>query len=265
MNRDSSTSDVCKSPLAESPIARSKINRISHITENPEHYPISNNRAGKKMNTVPKEEAKTGTNSKNSTTPKFVETRESSQVMEKENQNNKSSNFPLRKSIGLNESMRKRNDSNAKNKVIPKVPKPSLKIKNKKPTLISSAYIWGSGKDGRCGNGKETGEKIPTLIDVDKFSHIVCGYHHTVAISITGQVMSWGRGAFGQLGHGNVSNYAVPSAIASLSKVQVSMVACGWQHTMALTVDGRVFSWVFGVVKLLGIWRRWPIGSWRWK
>lgn len=26
------------------------------------------------------------------------------------------------------------------------------------------AYVWGSGKDGRCGNGKESSEKMPSTI-----------------------------------------------------------------------------------------------------
>lgn len=37
-----------------------------------------------------------------------------------------------------------------------------------KPVFNNNAnyklYVWGSGKDGRCGNGKESGEKTPTLI-----------------------------------------------------------------------------------------------------
>ncbi len=58
--------------------------------------------------------------------------------------------------------------------------------------------------------------------------------------------MTWGRGAFGQLGNGSNRNEAVPTFVEVLSKTKVKMVACGWQHTMALTQKGEVFSWVGG-------------------
>lgn len=66
------------------------------------------------------------------------------------------------------------------------------------------AYVWGSGKDGRCGNGSEESEKTPTGIieQNEHYSSICCGYHHTAGLSVTGKVYTWGRGVFGQLGHG---------------------------------------------------------------
>lgn len=81
-------------------------------------------------------------------------------------------------------------------------------------------YVWGSGKDGRCGNGKETNEKVPALVGTShKFAMISSGYHHSAAVSSDGMVLSWGRGIFGQLGHGDTENYSLPTPIESLVRV----------------------------------------------
>ena len=64
--------------------------------------------------------------------------------------------------------------------------------------IKGKAFVWGSGKDGRCGNSSEHSEVIPSPIQGTlRFSHISCGYHHTAAVTSTGRLMTWGRGTFG--------------------------------------------------------------------
>ncbi|CDW87540.1 kinesin motor domain containing protein [Stylonychia lemnae] len=114
-------------------------------------------------------------------------------------------------------------------------------------------YVWGSGKDGRCGNGKESSEKLPNQINSQyKFSQLSCGYHHSAGVTSDGMILSWGRGIFGQLGHGDTENYSLPTPIETLVKIQIIQVACGWQHTMSLSSQGRVFSWGYGEDGQLG-------------
>lgn len=38
---------------------------------------------------------------------------------------------------------------------------PKVRIKNQSKNEDLKVYVWGSGKDGRCGNGKESSEKVP--------------------------------------------------------------------------------------------------------
>jgi hypothetical protein len=46
------------------------------------------------------------------------------------------------------------------------------------------AFLWGSGKDGRCGNGKDSSEKVPNAVTSQhKFMQLSCGYHHSAAVS----------------------------------------------------------------------------------
>jgi alpha-tubulin suppressor-like RCC1 family protein len=63
---------------------------------------------------------------------------------------------------------------------------------------------------------------------------------------------TWGRGVFGQLGHYNNESYNTPVKVNSLYQTPVIQVACGWQHTAALTSDGKMFTWGYGEDGQLG-------------
>jgi len=65
-------------------------------------------------------------------------------------------------------------------------------------------------------------------------------------------VLTWGRGVFGQLGQGTSENVRVPTVVAKLMKTHVAQVACGWQHTLALSSNGKVFAWGYGEDGQLG-------------
>ena len=59
-------------------------------------------------------------------------------------------------------------------------------------------YTWGWGKDGRLGHGDETSKSVPTLVEaVSRYlkgctAAISAGYDHTVAISVGGELLTWG-------------------------------------------------------------------------
>lgn len=99
---------------------------------------------------------------------------------------------------------------------------PKVTLDSKVHSQSSEVYVWGSGKDGRCGNNKETSEKLPKKAKVQfNFTDLSCGYHHSAAVSQEGMVMTWGRGVFGQLGHGNSENCSIPTPVDKLIKTQV--------------------------------------------
>ena len=116
------------------------------------------------------------------------------------------------------------------------------------------AFAWGSGKDGRCGTGTEEDvfEAFEVFGNDVTVASLQCGYHHSAAVTEDGKIFTWGRGLFGQLGHGNNEICKVPTQIVSLDSVKVEVVACGWQHTMCLTSAGKVFSWGYGEDGQLG-------------
>ncbi len=60
-------------------------------------------------------------------------------------------------------------------------------------------------------------------------------------ILYTGAVWSWGEGGFGKLGCGVNETSKTPKKIPNLE--EVVMVRCGAQFSVALTKEGRVFTW----------------------
>ena len=55
--------------------------------------------------------------------------------------------------------------------------------------------------------------------------------------------LSWlCRGDFGRLGHGDIVDVFLPKPIPALSGIGVTRLACGDTHTLAMTADGRLFS-----------------------
>ena len=70
-------------------------------------------------------------------------------------------------------------------------------------------------------------------------------------------VWTWGAGFHGQLGRknfprGRKKSVPMPSVLEFETNVAICQVACGGYHTMALTDDGRIFSWGHGTEGQLG-------------
>jgi hypothetical protein len=57
------------------------------------------------------------------------------------------------------------------------------------------------------------------------------------------QVFTWGRGKYGQLGHGSTQNEAFPVSVTALTDQMIVQIICGGHHTMAINGDGVLFSW----------------------
>ena len=72
---------------------------------------------------------------------------------------------------------------------------------------------------------------------------ICCGYAHTLAITMHGQVYSWGTNESCQLGLGPKAPKYVrkPKLIAALS--QVVKVSAGNEHSVAINKNQELFTW----------------------
>ena len=57
------------------------------------------------------------------------------------------------------------------------------------------------------------------------------------------EVLTWGWGCNGQLGHGDVENRIMPQGVAQLHRRRVIDIVCGSRFTLALTRHGTVYSW----------------------
>ena len=81
---------------------------------------------------------------------------------------------------------------------------------------------------------------------------VACGDRHSLVVSSGGNVHSFGDGVKGALGHGVETSEMVPRRIEALDRMRVVCVAAGGNHSMALTSDGDVYSWGWGMYGQLG-------------
>ena len=65
-----------------------------------------------------------------------------------------------------------------------------------------------------------------------------------MCISADGNILwAFGDGDYGKLGLGSSHAKQVPTKVEAMCGVGLKKVACGTQFTVALTKDGRVFTW----------------------
>jgi len=126
-----------------------------------------------------------------------------------------------------------------------------------------NTWSWGyaeNGVTGRNTDGKQIGKgkatfaihspsKIVTL-DGIKIKKVCCGVNHTVALSETGDVYTWGFGGYGRLGHKEQKDEFKPRKIEMKVFTPVTDIACGNQYNLAIGAYGILYAW--GKIKLSG-------------
>ncbi|XP_019870124.2 secretion-regulating guanine nucleotide exchange factor-like [Aethina tumida] len=105
-------------------------------------------------------------------------------------------------------------------------------------TVIS----WGENIHGQLGiNPIVSNSYIPMEVYKNKeFDEIYAGWTHTAALTKKGDVFTWGRNTFGQLGSFR-SNIHKPEKIPNLSNI--AHLSLGSEHNVAVTKDDRLFTW----------------------
>ncbi|CAI5975654.1 unnamed protein product [Closterium sp. NIES-64] len=142
-------------------------------------------------------------------------------------------------------------------------------------TAEGQVYTWGSAEYGQLGNPQADG-KLPARVagplqqkQVEQVScgahhmaaltttahlftvagpllqkqveQVACGAHHVAALTTTAHLFTWGRGANGRLGHGDVKDRDVPTAVTALKDRRVLLVSCGAAST-AVVCQHKPFS-----------------------
>lgn len=97
----------------------------------------------------------------------------------------------------------------------------------------------------------------PKLIEVlrsKRIRDIACGSSHSAAITSSGELYTWGLGEYGRLGHNDNCTQLKPKLVQALVGQRIVQVACGSRdaQTLALTDDGKVYSWGDGDFGKLG-------------
>jgi alpha-tubulin suppressor-like RCC1 family protein len=110
-------------------------------------------------------------------------------------------------------------------------------------TSEGKLYIWGVCDYGVLGlgmNDKYVYRPVINLYLNDlEIIDMSCGTLHTLVLTSSGDIYSWGLNSHGQTGNGSDSQYQlIPMKINS---EKFKAVSCGSWYSMALTEDGRVF------------------------
>lgn len=57
------------------------------------------------------------------------------------------------------------------------------------------------------------------------------------------ELWTWGDFQYGQLGTGDIISRSKPVLVTKLNNTGIKKISCGTSHTLALTLDGRVYAW----------------------
>ena len=121
--------------------------------------------------------------------------------------------------------------------------------------LDSNGDIWGWGTNfwGQLGNGAGMQSRVPTKVTAPegvKFTAIDGAGVYVLALGDDGNVYSWGRNIYGELGNGTISpnsnpnfSNALPRKIASPDGVTFSSISAGPTSALAIGSDGNVYAW----------------------
>ncbi|XP_048855817.1 probable E3 ubiquitin-protein ligase HERC6 [Brienomyrus brachyistius] len=108
---------------------------------------------------------------------------------------------------------------------------------------------WGRGSEGQLGTGRFDKQLKPRIIRLTvspsmptPVIQVACGKYHSLVLTKEGEMFSWGRNGYGQLGLGRaISTQAVPSRVLSLIGVPVIQVCAGGEYSFAISLSGEIY------------------------
>jgi alpha-tubulin suppressor-like RCC1 family protein len=115
-------------------------------------------------------------------------------------------------------------------------------------TFNGEVYAWGYNAYGQIGNESSRDfQFIPTKLngfDSEKVVMISCGYRHSMALTESGRVFSWGNNSFGQLGYNNVDTDYLnkPTLVPMSNEIPIEKICCGRTQSLFLSRDGDIYS-----------------------
>ncbi|KAK9072183.1 hypothetical protein SSX86_008615 [Deinandra increscens subsp. villosa] len=112
-------------------------------------------------------------------------------------------------------------------------------------TTSRQVFTMGSTVSGQLGNPQCDG-KLPCSVE-DKLAgesveEIACGAYHVAVLTSRNEVYTWGKGANGRLGHGDIEDRKTPTLVESLKDRHVKFIACGSNYTSAICLHKWVSS-----------------------
>eukprot|EP00474_Spongospora_subterranea_P005021 CRZ05479.1 hypothetical protein [Spongospora subterranea] len=125
-------------------------------------------------------------------------------------------------------------------------------------TSDGSLYSWGKNVFGQLGHGTTQKLSTPKFVkaaDSLGFVLIAGGWEHSMAVTSEGCLYTWGAGYEGNrpvCGHGCNDKELLPRKVEALASKIIIHIASGWDHSMAITNEGRLYTWGSGNAGMLG-------------
>ncbi|MFO0602104.1 MAG: hypothetical protein U0324_02965 [Polyangiales bacterium] len=108
-------------------------------------------------------------------------------------------------------------------------------------TAGATVQCWGSGADGRLGNGNENLYTVASdVVGLRDVVQVAAGEAHSCALTRDGRVWCWGRGDRGQLGQGTLTGSLVP-VVARIT--DVAQLSSRHRHVCVVRRDGSTWCW----------------------
>ena len=120
-------------------------------------------------------------------------------------------------------------------------------------TESGALYSWGNGNYGKLGHGDVQSQLLPKRVEAmqEHVCIVAAGEYHSLAITASGMLYSWGDDDHGKLGHGDRENQLLPKRVEALQE-RVCSAAAGCEHSLAVTQSGALYAWGYGGEGQLG-------------
>ncbi|MFN8019442.1 MAG: Calx-beta domain-containing protein [Acidimicrobiales bacterium] len=108
-------------------------------------------------------------------------------------------------------------------------------------THAGAVSCWGSGLNGRLGNGATSDSSVPVPVTglQSGVTAIAVGNYSACALTSAGAVSCWGSGIYGQLGNGSTADSSTPVGVSGLSS-GVTSISAGDAHVCAQLTSSAV-------------------------
>ncbi len=116
-------------------------------------------------------------------------------------------------------------------------------------TSSGQLYAFGGDSNGELGNGSNNYEGVSTPLAITLPGatgspvQVAAGEYHSLVLTSSGQLYTFGDNRSGQLGNGNTTSRPTPEAITLPGATgPIAQIAAGWEFSLASTSTGQLYA-----------------------